>query len=64
MGQGTVPCPNPNGTELTYGDKEYTWESGHNLKSIADVENEISIIVEKFTHELSFNYLVQTKRNP
>ena len=50
MGQGTVPCPNPNGTELTYGDKEYTWESGHNLKSITDVENEISKIVEKFTH--------------
>ena len=50
MGQGTVPCPNPNETELTYGDKKYTWESGHNLKSITDVENEISKIVEKFTH--------------
>ena len=29
-----------NGNVLTYGDKEYTWNSGRNLKSIVDGDNE------------------------
>lgn len=31
-----------NGNVLTYGDKEYTWNSGRNLESIVDGDNEYS----------------------
>ena len=31
-----------NGNVLTYGDKDYTWNSGRNLESIVDGDNEYS----------------------
>ena len=34
-----VPVPHQNRIELTYGEKEYSWESGRNLKSITDGDN-------------------------
>ena len=34
-----VPCLNQNRVELTYGEKEYSWESGRNLAQITDGDN-------------------------